>query len=140
MCVASKSGRRRYWNMQLSTSGSRVRIAVILFLLMAGFYWKLTLTRQFDWMSGPDLAEQVLPWFHVQAREWHARLFPVLGAFLSAGPPRFGQAQPGAAYHLNWLLFVLPLKEGRIASYALAWYFVVILLMAAGFCYLFCRS
>ena len=126
--------------MQLSTSGSRVRIAVILFLLMAGFYWKLTLTRQFDWMSGPDLAEQVLPWFHVQAQEWHAGRIPLWDPYLWAGQPLFGQAQPGAAYPLNWLLFLLPLQHGHIANWALAWYFVVIHLMAAGFCYLFCHN
>ena len=51
-----------------------------------------------------------------------------------------GQAQPGAAYPLNWILFLLPLEEGHIAGWALAWYYVFIHLMAAGFCYLFCRS
>ena len=107
---------------------------------MAGFYWKLTLTRQFDWMTGPDLAEQVLPWFQVQAREWHAGRLPLWDPYLWAGQPLFGQAQPGAAYPLNWILFLLPLENGHIAGWALAWYYVTIHLMAAGFCYLFCRS
>jgi hypothetical protein len=126
--------------MDRSASSSRVRIALLLFLVIAAFYWKLTLTRQFEWMSGPDLAEQVLPWFQVQAREWHAGRFPLWDPYLWAGQPLFGQAQPGAAYPLNWILFLMPLENGRIAGWALAWYYVAIHLMAAGFCYLFCRS
>ena len=42
-----------------SESRNRIRIAVLLFLAVAGYYWKLTLTRQFEWMTGNDLAEQV---------------------------------------------------------------------------------
>jgi hypothetical protein len=41
---------------------------------------------------------------------------------------------------LNWVFFLLPLENGLIAGWALAWYYVTIHLMAAGFCYLFCRS
>jgi hypothetical protein len=91
-------------------------------------------------MSSPDLAEQVLPWFQEQAREWHAGHFPLWDPYLWAGQPLFGQAQPGAGYPLNWILFMLPFENGQIAGWALAWYYVTIHLMAAGFCYLFCRS
>jgi hypothetical protein len=91
-------------------------------------------------MNGNDLAEQVLPWFTLQAREWHAGHFPLWDPYLWTGQPLFGQAIPGAAYPLNWILFLLPLENGQIASWALAWYYVAIHLMAAGFCYLFCRS
>jgi hypothetical protein len=123
-----------------SESRNRIRIAVLLFLAVAGYYWKLTLTRQFEWMTGNDLAEQVLPWFHIQAQEWHAGRFPLWDPYLWTGQSLFGQAQPGAAYPLNWILFLLPLENGHIAGWALAWYYVAIHLMAAGFCYLFCRS
>jgi hypothetical protein len=60
-----------------STSGKNVRILILLFVVLAAFYWKLTLTRQFTWTRGPDLAEQVLPWFQVQAAEWHAGRIPL---------------------------------------------------------------
>ena len=126
--------------MDRSELRKRIGIAALLFVIMAGFYWKLTLTRQFEWMSGPDLAEQVLPWFHIQAQEWHAGRFPLWDPYLWAGQPLFGQAIPGAAYPLNWILFLLPLENGHIAGWALAWYYVAIHLMAAAFCYLFCRS
>jgi hypothetical protein len=126
--------------MDRSESRKRIGIAVLLFLVMAGYYWKLTLTRQFEWMSGNDLAEQVLPWFHIQAQEWHAGRFPLWDPYLWTGQPLFGQAIPGAAYPLNWILFLLPLENGHIAGWALAWYYVAIHLMAAAFCYLFCRS
>jgi hypothetical protein len=126
--------------MERSKSRNRILIAALLFLAIAGYYWKLTLTRQFEWMVGPDLAEQVLPWFHMQAQEWHAGRVPLWDPYLWAGQPLFGQAITGAAYPLNWILFLLPLENGHIAGWALTWYYVAIHLMAAGFCYLFCRS
>jgi hypothetical protein len=119
---------------------TRFRMGAILFLLMAGFYWKLTLSSQFEWTRGPDLAEQVLPWYEVQAREWHAHRLPLWDPYLWTGQPLFGQAQPGAAYPLNWILFSLPLQDGHIASLALNWYYVFIHLMAAAFCYWLCRD
>ena len=47
---------------------SRLLFPIILLLIVIGFYWKLTLTSQYYWVSGPDLAQQVLP-FQVAPRE-----------------------------------------------------------------------
>jgi len=107
---------------------------------VAGFYWKLTLTRQFDWIWGPDLAAQVLPWLQAAARQWHEKWFPLWDPYLWAGQPLLGQAQPGVAYPLNWLLFALPLRDGHLLWGALQWYFVVTRFLAAAFCYLLCRD
>jgi hypothetical protein len=126
--------------MDPSSSNKRWPMALVLFLILAGFYWRITLTRQFEWMRGPDLAEQVLPWFDVQAREIHHGRLPLWDPYLWFGQPLYGQAQPGAAYPLNWLLFALPLDNGHISNTALSWYFVFIHFMAAGFCYLLCRD
>jgi hypothetical protein len=119
---------------------ARVRAPLLLFAIIAGFYWKLTLTRQYDWIWGADLAAQVLPWFEVAARQFHHGSFPLWDPYLWAGQPLLGQAQPGVAYPLNWLLFALPLHDGRILQGALQWYFVIIRMMAAFFCYLLCRD
>lgn len=114
---------------------------LILLALIAGFYWKLTLTRQYDWGWGPDFATQVLPWFHVQARQWHAGEFPLWDPYLWGGQPLFGQAQPGAAYPLNWLLFLLPLDgTAAIKPGFLQGYFIAIHYMGALFCYWLCRD
>jgi hypothetical protein len=118
----------------------RLRMAIVLFAIVAGFYWKITLTSQFDWVWGPDLATQVMPWFAVQARSWHAGTFPLWDPYLWAGQPLLGQAQPGGAYPLNWLLFNLPLDHGQISTLALQWYFVAIRFLAVAFCYLLCRD
>jgi Bacterial membrane protein YfhO len=126
--------------MDHSTSGRRWAVGALLFLTIAAFYWKLTLTRQFTWTRGPDLAEQVLPWFDLQAREWHAGRIPLWDPFVWVGQPLIGQAQPGVAYPLNWLLFALPLSDGHISPIALNWYYVIIHFMAAAFAYLFCRD
>jgi len=119
----------------------RLRMAVLLFVVVAGFYWKITLTRQYDWVWGPDLAQQVLPWFGEQARAWNQATYPLWDPYMWGGQPLLAQAQPGAAYPLNWLLFALPLRsDGLIHWWALQWYFVVMRLMAAAFCYLLCRD
>jgi hypothetical protein len=114
--------------------------AVLLGILVA-FYWKVTLTSQYDWMWSPDLANQVLPWFQEEAREWHNRSFPLWDAHLWYGQPLLAQAQPGAAYPLNWLLFLLPPnRDGHISLDVMGWYFVAVRLTAALFCYCLARD
>ncbi len=60
------------------------------------------------------MAYQVLPWFQFQAAAWHRGEFPTWDPHVWGGQPLIGQMQPGAAYPPNWLLFLLPLKDGRI--------------------------
>jgi Bacterial membrane protein YfhO len=118
-----------------------LKISVLLLVIVAGFYWKVTLTGQYDWMWSPDQATQVLPWFQVQARQWHQHGFPMWDQYLWGGQPLFGQTQPGAAYPLNWLLFWLPLDSaGQLRPLFLNWYFIAIHFMAAAFCYRLCRD
>jgi len=118
-----------------------LKISVLLLVIIAGFYWRVTLTGQYDWMWSPDQATQVLPWFQVQARQWHQHGFPMWDQYLWGGQPLFGQAQPGSAYPLNWLLFWLPLDgAGHLRPLYLNWYFIAIHFMAALFCYRLCRD
>ncbi len=112
----------------------------LLFLIVTGFYWKLVLSDQFTWLASPDVAQQVLPWFQFQAGEWHAGRFPLWDPHQWFGQPLLGQVQPGAAYPLNWLLFLAPLKKGWINVAALDWYFVLVHYLAALFCYWLCRD
>jgi hypothetical protein len=120
---------------------SSLKISALLLAIIVGFYWRVTLTGQYDWMWSPDQATQVLPWFQAQARQWHDHGFPMWDQYLWGGQPLFGQAQPGAAYPLNWLLFWLPLdKAGHIRPLFLDWYFIAIHFMAAVFCYRLCRD
>jgi hypothetical protein len=113
---------------------------LLLFAILAGFYWKLTLTLQYEWIRDYDLGAQVLPWFEVEARQMHALTFPTWDPYLWAGQPLLAQDQPGAAYPLNWILFALPLRDGHIMHAALEWYFVAIRFLAALFAYLLCRD
>src|SRR6516225_6354593 len=120
---------------------TRVGVALLMLAIVAGFYWKLTLTRQFDWIWGPDQAAQIFPWFEVQARAWNHGTPALWDPYVWAGQPLLGQAQPGVAYPLNWILFRLPLRhDGLIRWWALQWYFVVIHFMALAFCYLLLRD
>ncbi len=76
----------------------------MLLAIVTLFYWRLTFTHQYTWMDNPDVAYQVLPWFQLQAREWHAGHFPMWDPTGWGGQTLFGQAQPGAAYPPNWIL------------------------------------
>ncbi len=111
-----------------------------LFAITIVMFWKIALTSQYTWLNGPDYANQVLPWFQFQAREWHAGRFPLWDPYHWAGQPLVGQMQPGAVYPLNWLFFLLPLKDGFISIPLFHWYQVVIHFMGAAFCYWLCRD
>ncbi len=117
-----------------------VAAPALLLLIIACFFWRITLTYQYDWMWEPDLAVQVLPWFEEEARQMQHGEFPLWDPTTWAGQPLLAQVQPGAAYPLNWLLFLIPRSQGHINTEALEWYFVVIHYLAALFCYLLCRD
>src|SRR5712692_2771182 len=114
--------------------------AVLLFLIVIGFFWKITLTSQFTFLESPDLANQVLPWQQVQAAAFHRGQFPAWDPYLWGGQSLIGQAQPGTAYPLNWILYSLPLKDGYMHRSYLHWYFAFLHVLAAWFCYWLCRD
>jgi hypothetical protein len=113
---------------------------VLILLIVTGFYWKLTLTKQYDWVWGPDLAQQVLPWFEEEARQVQHSEVPLWDPHDWLGQPMLGQAQPGTAYPLNWILFLIPRSHGHIRPVALQWYYIAVHFMAALFTYLLCRD
>ena len=75
------------------------------------FFWKLVLTNQYTWLESPDTANQILPWMQFQAGEWHQGRFPLWDPYLWGGQPLAAQAQPGAFYPPNWLLFLCAASE-----------------------------
>jgi len=119
-----------------------VLTAILLFLFVSAFYWKLTLSAQYHWIAGgADVAQQVLPWFTEQARQWHQHIFPTWDPRTWLGQPILGQMQPGAAYPLNWLLCLLPLDSaGQMQDVFLRWYYVIIHVFSVWFCWLLCRD
>src|SRR5947209_6244727 len=111
-----------------------------LLLIVIGFFWKLVLTEQYSWVESFDIANQVVPWLNYQAQQFHLHRFPMWDPFLFGGQSLIGQAQPGAAYPLNWILFSLPLRDGQLNFDILNWYFLSIHYLAALFCYFLCRD
>lgn len=113
---------------------------ILLLLICIGFYWKLVLTDQYTHLESPDLANQFLPWLQMQAAELHRGKIPLWDPYLWGGQSLMGQVQPGTAYPFNWILFLLPLRDGWIRQSYLNWQFVLTHFMAAWFCYLLCRD
>jgi hypothetical protein len=104
------------------------------------FFWKLTLSDQYTWMDGADTVTQVLPWLQFQAVGWHRHILPLWDPRHWGGQSLIGQNQPGAAYPLNWLLFLSPLKNGRLRPEILNYYFVAIHCIGAISAYCLCRG
>lgn len=119
------------------------RFAAPAALLIIGvlFHWKLVLTNQYTWLESPDMGSLVMPWFQFQAGEWHEGRFPLWDPNSWTGQPLIGQAQPGAAYPLNWLMFWMPLNDrGWLRQDVLHWYYVLIHFLAALTCYALARE
>ena len=122
-------------------SGWFERRPVVLLLIAATlFFWKLSLSGRFTFLESPDLAYQVLPWYQVQARAWHQGVFPLWDPYQWSGQPLLGQMQPGAAFPLNWPLFLAPLEDGSISLGYIHWHYVLMHLLAALFMYALARE
>src|SRR5579872_3203955 len=105
------------------------------------FFWQLVFTHQHEWLWSPDIAQQVLPWLEIEARQVQAGHFPLWDPSFWCGQPLIGQMQPGAAFPLNWILFAIPLDHaGHIPRVALEWYFVTMHVLAGLFAFLLCRD
>jgi hypothetical protein len=124
----------------VTLAARRLQDPFILFLIVIGMYWRLVLTNQFQWIDSPDMLNQVLPWFQMQAQAWHSGQFPLWDPFHWLGQSLVGQVQPGVLYPLNWILFLLPFRDDHINLTFLAWYFLAIHYLAALFSYLLCRD
>ncbi len=118
----------------------RLTYPLLIALGIVLIFWKITLSGQFTWMNGDDTVQQVLPWLQMQAREWHRWHFPVLDPFHWAGQSLIGQTQPGAVFPWNWLLFLTPLKNGRLQTGYLNAYFVSLHVLGAWAMFLLLRS
>lgn len=118
----------------------RAAALAFLFILTAGFYWQLTLSRQFTWLENPDQALQVRPWLDYESRELHAGRVPLWDPYEWGGQSLIGQVQPGLVNPINWPLFAMPLRDGHIPTETLHWYWVLIHWLAAAFLYWLCRD
>jgi len=88
------------------------RAVALLLVLITLFFWRFVFfSDRFTYLEKPDAAAQVLPWLQMQARAWHAGYFPLWDPGQWGGQPVLGQFQPGAAFPLNWPLFLAPLDS-----------------------------
>ncbi len=115
---------------------------LILFALVCGAFWKLTLTGDYTWANQSDMSDQVLPWLQFQAVEWQAgRWFPLWDPYHWGGQSLIGQLQPAVMYPFNWILFLWPLDAaGHISLRVLGWYLVLSRFLGAGFFYWLVRD
>ncbi len=118
----------------------RLLAPLLLLALTAGFYWKLSLSRDFVWFDHPDMVHLEIPRLQYEAKQIHGKHFPLWDARIWAGQPLIGQTQPGPVYPLNLLYCMLPLRNGYIRLDVLNWYWVAIHFLALLFCYRLARD
>lgn len=112
----------------------------ILLLIVIGFYWKVSLTKQYTWLNSLDFAYMIMPLYQFQAAALQHGVVPLWDPHQWGGQPVVGQLEFGLQYPLSVLLFLMPMKNGHIQLFWLNWYFVAMHYMAALFCYLLCRD
>lgn len=140
MVLSNRSGQIFLYDDNLNSKRDQLLGPSVLLAIVILFYWKLVLTNQYTWLETPDMANLVLPWLQFQAGEWHRHRFPLWDPNSWFGQPLFGQAQPGSAYPLNWVLFLAPLKNGWLRESTLNWYYVLMRALAALTAYAFARD
>jgi hypothetical protein len=124
----------------MTSSVKKLACPVLLFVITVAFFWKLVLSGQYTWLDASDITFQMVPWFQVQAVQWHTGHFPLWDPHLWTGQPLAGQVQTGTLNPLNWALFWAPLKDGFIRVRALHWYWVAIHYLAVLCGYILCRD
>jgi hypothetical protein len=124
----------------MTRTAGKLACPVLLFVITVAFFWKLVLSGQYTWLDGSDITFQMVPWFQVQAVQWHSGHFPLWDTHMWTGQPLLGQVQTGTLNPLNWALFSAPLKDGFIRVRALHWYWVAIHYLAVLCGYLLCRD
>jgi hypothetical protein len=125
--------------MRLPALLNKLAWPALLFLLCVLFYWKLVLTDEYTWLDDPDVSYLALPRMQFQAGEWHHMRFPLWDPHSWFGQPFLGQFT-GAAFPLNWPLFLLGFDQGKIRQVNLHWYYVLIHFLGALCCYWLCRD
>ncbi|MBM3784088.1 MAG: YfhO family protein [Acidobacteria bacterium] len=118
-----------------------VRSALVLAVLVAGFYWKLIATNEFVWFDHSDVCYLELPRMEFQAREFHRGRFPLWDPHIWMGQPLIGQTQPGPLHPLNIAFLLLPLTpEGHLRFDFLNYYYVFLHWIGAWGTYVLCRG
>jgi hypothetical protein len=107
-------------------------------LVVAGVvavFWKLVLTKQYTFVSSPDMANQVMPWLGAQVhaiRHWSILLWTPYEWF---GQSLIGQVQPGVTSPFNYLLALAPLHDGQLQVFYVNLWFVLIHCVGGLFAY-----
>lgn len=119
---------------------SRLAAPALLFVLCCGFCWKLVLSDQYTWIDDHDVTDMDVPRLQFQQTTWHDREFPLWDPHLWCGQPFLGGIV-GAAYPLNWPLFLLkPNAKHQVSFRQLHWYFLALHFLGALFAYWLCRD
>jgi hypothetical protein len=113
---------------------------VLLFAVCCAFCWKLALSPDYTWIDNPDVTQMDIPRLQFQHDTFASGRFPLWDPHLWCGQPFLGQIV-GAAFPLNWPLFLMPTgADGKISIDTLNWYFVFLHILAALAAYALCRD
>ncbi|MHB0878258.1 MAG: YfhO family protein [Anaerolineae bacterium] len=80
---------------------------VLLWLLAAGFYWRLLAGDAYAPAGGGDLASFLYPYYQYAAASLRSGVLPQWNPYVWSGMPFIGDVQNGALYPVNLLQFLL---------------------------------
>ncbi len=118
----------------------RWRSPVLMVLIIVGFYWKLTLSRQFTFLESLDQADQVLPWLDLVTSSIRHGQIPLWTPYELFGQPLLAQIQPGVTSPFVWLLALTPMRDGHLQIHFVHLWFVLIHILGALMAYAFLRD
>ena len=118
----------------------RWRSPVLMVLIIVGFYWKLTLSRQFTFLESLDQADQVLPWLDLVTSSLRHGQIPLWTPYELFGQPLLAQIQPGVTSPFVWLLALTPMRDGHLQIHFVHLWFVLIHILGALMAYSFLRD
>ncbi len=118
----------------------RWRGPILIFLIVTGFYWKLTLSRQYTFLESLDQADQVLPWLDLVVNSIRHGQIPLWTPYELYGQPLLAQVSPSVVSPFVWVLALTPLRDGHLQIPWVHLWFVFIHLVGALLAYWFLRE
>lgn len=122
-------------------SRSTIKWLLLLLLLVALFYWKILLTRQFSVLTEYEGANVAYAWNHFVIGSLKAGVLPLWDPYAHAGSPFAGEMQTAAFYPAKLVLAALPLnRQGLFSPQLFHQYFVLIHFLAGCLMFLLARD
>jgi len=113
--------------------------ALLLGLIVLAF-WKPLFHREYTLLAGGDMCSQSYPWFSVASHWFKQGEFVLWDPYVFSGKANLGELQPGLFYPPNWLVYLLPGRQGGANTDGMQGLIILHFFLGAWFTFLLARS